>query len=143
MANILIVDDQSYVRELLSEELAHEGYRVACVGDSTSIWGHLRDQWPHLVLFDLYLDGFKGWEILRDIKREDPNLPVLILTAYDTYVEDSRLSLADGYVVKSFVDLDGLKKKIVAILRRKTALQPRNNRYPIRPCVATDEMTID
>ena len=120
MANILIVDDQPYVRELLSEELAHEGYGIESVGDAQSIWGHLKDSRPDVVLLDLYLDGFEGCDVLRDIKSKEPNLPVLILSAYDSFEEDPRLSQADGYVIKSFVALDKLKQKIADVLESNT-----------------------
>jgi len=101
MPSILIVDDQPCVRALLSEELVHEGYRVEGLGDAESVRTHLRLTRPDLVLLDLYLDGPEGWELLRDIKRQDPELPVLIVTAYDSFVDDPRLSQADGYFVKS------------------------------------------
>ena len=120
MARILIVDDQSYVREFLSEELAQEGYRISSVGDAESVRGHLKDSRPDVMLLDLYLDGFMGWLVLSDIKREEPDLPVLILTAYDTFQEDPRLSLADGYVIKSFVALDKLKRTITDVLESKS-----------------------
>ena len=123
MAHVLIVDDQPYVRKFLSEELARDGYGTETTGDPDSIWGHLTNWRPDVVLLDLYLDGFKGWDILSDIKRIAPDLPVLILTAYDTFEHDPRLSLADGYVVKSFVDLDKLKEKIADVLERKTGNQ--------------------
>ncbi len=118
MANILIVDDQPCVRQVISEELAGEGYWVAGVGDAASARAHLKDLPPDLVLLDLYLDGSHGWDVLRDIKRQDPSLPVLIVTAYDSFMDDPRLSEADGYVIKS-VDLTELKKKVASSLRRK------------------------
>jgi DNA-binding response OmpR family regulator len=77
---------------------------------------------PDLVLLDLYLDGADGWELLRDIKRQHPQLPVLIVTAYDSFVDDPRLSQADGYFVKS-LDFIDLKQKIADLLRRKSSLQ--------------------
>jgi len=40
MAHVLIVDDQPYVREFLSEELAHDGYRTEAFGDPGAIWGN-------------------------------------------------------------------------------------------------------
>ena len=116
MPNILIVDDQRYVRELLSEELTDEGYRVSCAGDAESIWTCLKDSPPDLVLLDLYLNGFEGWEILEDIKREVPHLPVIIVTAYDSYAEDPRLAQAAGYVVKSFISFGELKQKIADVI---------------------------
>ena len=111
MATILIVDDQPYVGEILSEELAHEGYQVSSVNNVELLWTHLRDSRTDLVLLDLYLKEFKGWEVLRAIKGENPDLPVLILTAYGSFVEDPRLSQADDYVVKSYV-LKELKLKV-------------------------------
>ena len=118
MANILIVDDQPCVRQVLSEELAGEGYWVTGVGDAGSARAHLKALPPDLVLLDLYLDGPHGWDVLRDIKRQNPSLPVLIVTAYDSFVDDPRLSEADGYVIKS-VDLTELKEKVANTLRRK------------------------
>jgi DNA-binding response OmpR family regulator len=120
MANILIVDDQPCVRELVSEELVCEGCRIARAGDAESVRRHLRSSRPDLVLLDLYLDGPEGFEILRDIKRQDPYLPVIIFTAYDSFMDDPRVSQADGYVIKSF-DFMELKQKIAEVLRRKPA----------------------
>lgn len=122
MAHVLIVDDQPSVRKFLSEELAHDGYSIESIGDPDSIWRHLNNWQPDVVILDLYLDGFKGWDILRDIKKKAPDLPVLILTAYDTFQEDPRLSQADGYVIKSFVDLHKLKEKIADVLERKRGI---------------------
>ena len=120
MNTILIVDDQPCVRELVSEELTLEGYRVITAGDAESVKGHLRFSRPDLVVLDLYLDGAEGFGVLRDIKEQIPNLPVIIFTAYDSYVDDPRLSQADGYVIKSIV-FDELKGKVADALSRKPA----------------------
>lgn len=124
-ARILVVDDQSYVREFLSEELGRDGYSVASAGDEASIWKFLENSKPDLVLLDLCLEGFQGWDLLKGLKKREPDLPVLILTAYDTYADDPRARQADGYVVKSFVALDRLKQEISEILNMKRA-QPMN-----------------
>ena len=120
MATILIIDDQQCVRELLSEELILEGYRVRGLSDAESLSGHIKFSRPDLVLLDLYLDEADGFGILEEIKRHAPDLPVIIFTAYDSYREDPRLSQADGYVIKSMV-LDELKEKIADALRREQA----------------------
>ena len=119
-ARILVVDDQAYVREFLSQELGQDGYSVASAGDAESIWKFLEQSKPDLVLLDLCLEGFQGWDLLKGLKEKEPDLPVLILTAYDTYAEDPRASQADGYVVKSFVALDRLKHEISATLNKRT-----------------------
>lgn len=120
-ARILVVDDQAYVREFLSEELGRDGCSVASAGDAESIWKFLEDTKPDLVLLDLCLEGFQGWDLLRELKQKDPDMPVLILRAYDTYAEDPRAKQAEGYVVKSFVALDRLKREITAMISTKKA----------------------
>jgi two-component system, response regulator, stage 0 sporulation protein F len=119
MVSILIVDDQPYIQELFSQELMGEGYKVLSTGDAESAKVCLENSKPDLVLLDLFLNGFEGWNVLHEIKRKDPHLPVLIVTAYDTYADDPRLSQADGYMVKSFVHLDELKHKIADVLGQK------------------------
>lgn len=135
MPNILIVDDQPCVQQLLSEELIREGYRVASVGDAKSLKEHLIFSQPDLVLLDLYLDGPEGFGLLEDIKRQYPRLPVIIVTAYDTYREDPRLSHADGYVVKN-ICFDELKLKIARVLGQQRALQTTVEAEPRCPELA-------
>jgi DNA-binding NtrC family response regulator len=122
MANILVVDDQRCVRDLLSEELILEGYRVHGVGDVASVSGYLRFSRPDLVLLDLCLDEADAFGLFYEIKRQAPDLPVIIFTAYDSYREDPRLSQADGYVIKSMV-LDELKEKIAGVLMERQAIE--------------------
>jgi len=120
MASILIVDDQRCVRELLSEELILEGYRVHGVGDVASVSGYLRFFRPDVVLLDLCLDEADAFGLFHELKRQAPDVPVIIFTAYDSYREDPRLSQADGYVIKSMV-LNELKEKIAGVLKKKYA----------------------
>ena len=132
MSKILIIDDQPHLRELLSEELEDEGYGVESIGGAESLTRYLRDFKPDLVLLDLYLKGFEGWDVLHDIKSRYPHLPVLIVTAYDSYVDDPRVSEADGYVIKSFIALDDLKQKIAHILGTKSPSDMSNNKDSLR-----------
>jgi DNA-binding response OmpR family regulator len=115
MANILLVDDQPYMGEFLAEELADMGHRLKWVGDGDSLILDLDEVRPDLVLLDLCINGFEGWDLLRQIKRYDKRIPVIILTAYDSFSGDPRLSQADGYVIKDFVT-DTLKEKIAETL---------------------------
>ena len=119
IASILIVDDQSYIQELFSQELMDEGYKVLSTGDAKSAKVYVENSKPDLVLLDLYLNGFEGWDLLHDIKSKYPHLPVIIVTAYDTYADDPRVSQAAGYVVKSVVHFDELKQRIADVLGRK------------------------
>ena len=116
MPNILIVDDQPCIRELLSEELILEGYRVHGVSDAEAVREYLLFSRPDLILLDLCLEGgLEGFGILGDIKRQYPHLPVIIVTAYDSYSEETRLSQADGYLIKSVYFFDELKQRIAQV----------------------------
>jgi DNA-binding response OmpR family regulator len=117
MCRVLIIDDQPYMGEVLGEDLGEDGHEVRCVGDSAEVMDALQQFRPDIVLLDLFLGGFEGWSLLSKIKQEDPVLPVLIVTAYDTYKEDPRAALADGYVIKNF-ETDELKSTINATLNQ-------------------------
>ena len=121
MANILLVDDQPYMGEFLAEELADMGHRLKWVGDGDSLIFDLDEVRPDLVLLDLYINGFEGWDLLGQIKRYDKRIPVIILTAYDSFSDDPRLSQADGYVIKDFVT-NTLKEKIAETLGSESSL---------------------
>jgi two-component system response regulator (stage 0 sporulation protein F) len=116
MRSILIIDDQPHMRQLLSGELRDIGCEVESVDDVELVGQCFEHSSPDLVVLDLYLKGFDGWEVLRDIKRRHPRVPVLIVTAYDSYRNDPRASQADGYMVKSFAHLGKLKQKIADLL---------------------------
>jgi two-component system response regulator (stage 0 sporulation protein F) len=120
MFNILIVDDQPYLKDLFFQELMDEGYVVQGIGDAELARQHLENLKPDLVLLEPSLHGFEGWDLLHDIKSIEPQMPVLIVTAYDNYRNDPRVSQADGYMVKDFVHLDKLKQKIADVLGRGT-----------------------
>ena len=127
MTTILVVDDQPNVRELFKEEMQDEGYGVISVGDAEAARRLVKDFKPNLVLLDLYLNGFEGWELLRDIKKSDPDLPVLIVTAYDNYHDDPRTSEADGYIVKNLMAFETLKQRIADILTEESSYNGIND----------------
>jgi DNA-binding NtrC family response regulator len=116
MANILIVDDQACVRDLIAEILFDEGHKVRSAGDVASAMKEVRSSWPELILLDLYLDGPQGFGLLRDIKRRHPDLPVIMVTAYDSFRDDPRLSQANGYVVKRVRFWGELREMVANVL---------------------------
>jgi DNA-binding response OmpR family regulator len=116
MANILLLDDQPYMGEFLSEELSEEGHSLTCMADADWLLSYLEDETPDLILLDLYLDGFEGLNLLEIIKHgKCSSVPVLILTAYDSFRDDPRVSLAQGYIIKD-ICTENLKKKISEVL---------------------------
>jgi DNA-binding response OmpR family regulator len=114
MYKILIVDGYPSIRELLTEELTAEGNMVLPIGHPELIRDLLPLLDPDLIILDLYENGRMQWDFLGEIKKQSPELPVLVFTA-DYPQGDPRLSLADGWVTKSFL-LDPLKRRIYEIL---------------------------
>lgn len=116
MTKILIIDDQACIRRLVSDVLIANGYEVQAVGDAQSVNERLASFQPDLVLLDLYLDGPDGFDLLKDIKRKQPKLPVIIMTAYDSYGGDPRLSEADRYMIKGLNFCEDVIEAIEEIL---------------------------
>jgi DNA-binding response OmpR family regulator len=117
MANILIIDDQPYLEELLSNDLSEQGHRITSASTAEEAVVKLYSCRPDIILLDLHLEGFERWDLLHRIKLEDSLLPVLIVTAYDGFINEPRFAEADGYVIKD-VYIDALKIKIEALLDR-------------------------
>ncbi|SDB86254.1 response regulator [Shouchella lonarensis] len=79
---ILIVDDQAGIRMLLTEVLSHEGYETFEAGNGQDA---LRIQSEHhidIVLLDMKIPGMDGIEILKQMKKHDPAICVVMMTAY-------------------------------------------------------------
>jgi DNA-binding response OmpR family regulator len=116
MAHILLVDDQHFTREFLLNELTQMGHDVSCVNDGDALFVFLEENTPDLVLLDPNLNGFKGWDLLREIKRPGrPLIPTILFPSFEATLLDDRSFLADGYVVKS-VDTEKLKEKVSEVL---------------------------
>ena len=123
MANIFIIDNQQWVIDLCREGLAAEGNKIVTTDDVDAVMKNVLSFKPDIVLLNLYLKhGNLVWDVLHDIKMQDQNLPVLIVTKYAAHLFDPPLSQADGYVVKSHTAADELRQKVSALLNRKSAV---------------------
>jgi len=114
--HILIVDDQPYLCELFPHELMGEDCRITCASTIESVKKCLAGSTPDVVLLEISLHGFEGWEVLHYIKTEHPHVSVVIVTSYDNYLDDPRACEADGYMLKDFIHLELLKEKITRAL---------------------------
>ena len=115
---ILVVDDETTLRETLVEALEMEGYRAIPAADGRQALERFRADRPDLVLLDLMLPELSGVEVCR-IMRAESAVPIVMLTAKDAEV-DKVVGLelgADDYVTKPF-SLRELTARIRAIFRR-------------------------
>ena len=118
MNTILVIEDDWAVRELFAIELASEGVNIVAIGEVDSIREKMRASNPDLVILDIYMKGRHRWDVLMDIKKDHPRLPVIIVTACVNCSNDPRLLLVDGYCIKSY-RFDDLKQKIGEVLQGK------------------------
>ncbi len=103
---VLVVDDEADIRELVSGVLEDEGYAVRSAADSSGALDAIDDRRPSLVLLDVWLQGSKldGLQLLEQIKRRDPTLPVLMISGHgnlDTAVAAIREGAVD-FIEKPF-----------------------------------------
>jgi two-component system, OmpR family, alkaline phosphatase synthesis response regulator PhoP len=122
MTQILIVEDNRNLAHGLRVNLEAEGYVVDLAYDGGAGLAQIRAQAPDLVILDLMLPGIDGYRVLRTIREEHYEGPVLILSAKSNemdHVRGFRLG-ADDYVTKPFGLLE-LIARVDALLRRSRA----------------------
>ncbi len=116
---VLVVDDEPNLTELLSMALRYEGWEVRSAASGIAAVRAAKDFQPDAVVLDMMLPDFDGLEVLRRMRGDDPNVPVLFLTAKDA-VEDRVAGLTaggDDYVTKPF-SLEEVVARLRALMRR-------------------------
>lgn len=109
---VLVVDDEKHIRMLYQEELGAEGYEVTASDGQEPILDLVDRVRPQAVVLDIKLGADRsGLDLLQEIRGQDPTLPVILSTAFDSFQHDMKSIAADFYVVKS-VDLTELKGKV-------------------------------
>ena len=123
MPTILVVEDETSLRETLAYNLTRQDYTVEAVGDGNAAVEAARRLRPDLIVLDLMLPGLDGFEVCR-IVRQEMNVPILILTARDEEF-DRVLGLeigADDYMTKPFSMREFLSR-VKAHLRRERLIR--------------------
>ncbi|MFC1530045.1 response regulator transcription factor [Gemmatimonadota bacterium] len=130
MTRILVVEDESNIATLLHDDLQIEGYEVEVARDGESALEMAKEQNFDLILLDIMLPGKDGYEVCRQLRREDVSIPLIMLTARGQEAEKVLgLELgADDYITKPFSPLE-LRARIKAVLRRTTQDQPQRYRF--------------
>ncbi|OOZ39693.1 phosphate regulon transcriptional regulatory protein PhoB [Solemya pervernicosa gill symbiont] len=119
--HILVVEDETAIREMVADTLIRNGYECSEAGDAEQAVAMIADRMPDLVLLDWMMPGMSGIEMSRRLKRDDATreLPIILLTARGEE-EDKVSGLesgADDYVTKPFSTRE-LLARIKAVLRR-------------------------
>src|SRR6516165_6849318 len=119
--SILVVDDESEIREGLELLLKTEGYAVSMADTGQSGMSRLGEQPYDLLLLDVSLPDRNGIELLKDIRRQDPHLPVVLITAYGS-IEMARAAFKSGamdYITKPWSNDELLAQVAQAVEARR------------------------
>ena len=125
---VLTVDDESSLTELLSMALRYEGWEVSTASSGLQAVKMARETRPDAIVLDMMLPDFDGLEVMRRIRAEQPDVPVIFLTARDA-LEDRIGGLTaggDDYVTKPF-SLEELVARLRSLLRRSGATTSRED----------------
>ena len=134
--HVLLVEDDSSIREITTLGLEQAGYRVTASGDGRDALLRFRQGAFDLVVLDVMLPSLDGLEVCREIRRES-GVPIIMLSARSE-LHDVVVGLelgADDYVTKPF-ELPELVARIKAVLRRSVAA-------PTESVIAVDDLEID
>ncbi|WP_028663153.1 response regulator transcription factor [Saccharomonospora halophila] len=138
----LVVDDEPPIAELLSMALRYDDWEVRSVGDGLGAVRTAREFRPDIVVLDIMLPDFDGFEVLQRLRSDRPELPVLFLTAKDA-VEDRIAGLTSGgddYVTKPF-SIEEVVLRLRAMLRRTGALTTASGSQLVVGDLVLDEDT--
>jgi len=136
--SILVVDDEVEIREGLEILLSSEGFQVTPVGTAAAGLAQLENQPFDLLLLDVSLPDRNGLELLREIRRHDPGLSIILITAYGS-IEMARAAFKSGaqdYITKPWSNDELIAQVSLAIeghrlreenLQLKRALKQRYN----------------
>src|SRR5215470_5063657 len=96
-SEILIVDDEEDIRDLISGILRDEGYETRVANDGDSALQAVRARRPQLIILDIWLQGSRldGIQILEALKREQPDVPVVMISGHGT-IETAVSSIKKG-----------------------------------------------
>jgi DNA-binding response OmpR family regulator len=107
---LLIIDDDVNVQRLYKESLEEEGYEVIIATSGKSGLEKFEQEKPDLVTLDIVMPDMDGIALLKKMKEQRPDIPVIMSTAFD-YRDDFAAWASDAYFVKS-ADLSKLKRII-------------------------------
>ena len=130
---VLVVDDEPLVTILVSDVLAEAGYRVVCAPDGrTASPDHEAWTFPDVAVVNLRLArGLDGRDVIRSLRRQRPNLPVVVITGFDALAPEANLRGLGGPTVRlgKPIDCDALLEHVARLLTRPPAPAAPARRY--------------
>ncbi|AIQ71482.1 response regulator transcription factor [Paenibacillus graminis] len=127
MAKILIADDDVYIRELVTLFLRNEGFDILEAADGAEALALMEEAQVDLVILDVMMPHMDGWELCREIRRINTNIPLLMVTVKaETGHKVKGFELGtDDYLTKPFDPLE-LVMRVKALLKRAMVLSSQS-----------------
>jgi DNA-binding response OmpR family regulator len=121
MKKILIVEDDSFLKNLESSKFTHEGFAVTTAVSGAEVDAALTGELPDIILLDLMLPDVDGFELLKKFKAEDKTkmIPVIVFSNVSDEIEMKRVLDAGAaeFMVKSNFTLSDVIEKINALVK--------------------------
>ena len=120
VAKILVVDDEPSILKLLKEALTQWGYQVGCVGTGAEALEAIRTELFDAAITDIRMPEMSGLDLLREIKRHDDSIEVIVMTGYPT-IASAVEALKEGaydYLSKPLI-LDELRHLMARVTERR------------------------
>lgn len=119
---ILVVDDEPNMIDIAQAVLEERGFRVAGVHSGKECLKRLKGKKPDLILLDIRMPGMDGWEVLREIKKDERTkaIPVMMYTVVEKSLDEETLRErgVEEFIVKPF-KLEDLIRKVEKIMKKK------------------------
>ena len=118
-ARILVVEDESPVREMLVDVLAGQGHDVVARADGASALARLDDPAFDLALVDLSMPGMSGWDVAKALRAAQPQLPIALVTGWGDQIDfgEARDRGIDYLIAKPF-NVDDMNRLVASVLAR-------------------------
>ncbi len=139
---ILIIDDEEVLQDVLSSLLRKEGYEVLSATTGEKGLEALDEEDVDLVILDLMLPGISGQEVLQEIRRRDPEMVVVVVTAYSS-IESAIQAMRQGafhYIPKPFKNEEVLLTVKKGLEQRRLASENRSLREQLRERYSFDNI---
>ena len=126
MFNILIVEDDKELRELFCTVLIKNGYKTTSAKDGAEALDVLDKEYIDLIISDIMMPNMDGFELVKSIRDALFNLPILMITAKESFQDKQRGFLlgADDYMVKP-INVNEMVLRVGALLRRAQIINER------------------
>ncbi|NMF04484.1 response regulator transcription factor [Clostridium beijerinckii] len=126
MFHILIVEDDKELRELFSTVLLKNGYKTTGAKDGIEALNVLDKEYIDLIISDIMMPNMDGFELIKSIRDAQFNLPILMITAKESFQDKQRGFLLgiDDYMVKP-IDVNEMVLRVGALLRRAQIISER------------------